>query len=118
MPPKKISKTRYLKVNVREGGFVSKLTGGNKKYNFSDITLLRKILSNQKAKILHTLKHENPESIYKLAKILKRDFKSVSEDLKILERFGFIEFHNNQKGKRKSLKPSLSVNQMQIILNI
>jgi len=118
MPPKKITKTRYLNVNVKEGGFVSRLTGGSKSYNFSDIAMLRKILSNEKAKILYVLKQKTPESIYQLAKLLKRDFKSVRDDLKLLERFGFIEFHNNQKGKRKSLKPTLAVNQMQIMLDI
>ena len=118
MAGKKITKTRYLNVNVKERGFVSRLTGGSKAFNFSDIVLLRKLLSNEKAKILYTLKNQKPKSIYALAKILKRDFKSVHQDLKLLERFGFIEFHKARKGKRESLAPELSVNQMQILLNI
>ena len=118
MADKKITKTRYLEINVKEGGFVSKLTGGSKKYNFSDIALLRKLLSNEKSKILHVLRSKKPGSIYALAKILKRDFKSVHQDIKLLERFGFIELHKARKGKRESLIPQLVVNQMQILLNI
>ena len=118
MAPKKISKTRYLDINTKEGGFVTKLTGGAKKHNFADIALLRKLLTNQKARILHTLKTKKPESIYALAKLLKRDFKSVRDDVKLLERFGFLEFHTNTKGKRESLKPVLTVTEMQIILSI
>lgn len=117
MAPK--TKTRYVDVNVKEGGFVSKIMGsGKSKHNFSDISFLRKILSNEKARILHTLKHKNPQSIYGLAKLLGRDFKSIHDDLKVLERFGFIEFISNRQGKRESLRPVLTVDSMNIVINI
>ena len=118
MPKKIITKTRYLDVNLKEGSFVSRLVGGPKKFDFSDVALLRQLLSNEKARILNTLKHEKPSSIYSLAKILNRDFKSVREDLKLLERFGFIEFHRMKIGKRESLSPVLIINKMEILLNI
>jgi predicted transcriptional regulator len=118
MAPKKKTKIRYVDVNVKDGTFVSKLTGGNKSHNFSDIKMLRSLLSNEKARILHVLKSENVVSIYGLAKVLGRDFKSVREDIKALERFGLIEFHAEKVGKRKSLKPILSTDKLQIIVNI
>jgi len=112
------SKTRYVDINVREGGFVSRFIGSGSKQNFSDVALLRKLLSNEKSRIIYTIKNKHPKSIYELAKILQRDFKSVYEDLQILERFGFIEFHSNKKGKRESLQPVLTVENLQIIINI
>ncbi|MCR4285041.1 MAG: hypothetical protein NUV97_03290 [archaeon] len=118
MTEKKKTKVRYVDVNVNKGGFVSRLVGGSKKHDFSDIKLLRKLLSNEKARILHVLKHNKISSIYSLAKILKRDPKSVREDLHFLERFGFVDFSVEKKGKRNSLQPLLMIDRLQIEINI
>ena len=118
MADKKRTKTVLVDINVAESGFVSRLVGGKKDYNFSDIELLRKVLSNEKAKILYVLKNKKPTSIYQLAKILKRDFKSVYQDLKILERFKFIEFYSEKKGKRISYVPSLVIDSLNIEISI
>ena len=118
MAEKKKSKTRYVDVNVNQGNFVSKLIGGKRAHDFSDIKLLRNLLSNEKARILYALKKKKPKSIYALAKLLGRDFKSVRDDIKVLERFGFIEFHSIKTGKREALMPVLSINSLQIVINI
>ncbi len=118
MSQSKKTKTRYVDINVSRGNFVSKLIGGSKSFDFSDIKLLRSLLSNEKSRILHHLKETQPSSIYALAKILGRDFKSVREDLMMLERFGFVEFVLEKKGKRESIRPVLSVDSLQIIINI
>ncbi len=119
MASKKRTKTRYLDIGIREGNFVTRLIGKSKsEYNVSDIVLLRRLLSNEKARILYTLKNKEPESIYQLAKILKRDFKSVREDVLLLKRFGLIEFYSMKKGKRKSIKPVLTIDQLNIQLDI
>lgn len=118
MADKKRVKIRYANLDVSEEGFVSRFIGAKKAQDFSDAQLLRNILSKEKARILHLLKTKKPKSIYELSKILKRDFKSVRDDLKVLERFGFIEFHSLKKGNRKSLMPVLVVDSLQIIINI
>ncbi len=118
MPDKKKTKTRYLDINVDERGFVSKLLTSRKEHDFSDIVLLRKVLSNEKARILYVLKKKNVKSIYALAKTLGRGFKSVYEDLKVLERFGFIEFHSEKVGKRESLKPVLTIDELRLLIKI
>lgn len=115
----KKTKTRYVDVNVREESFITRLIGsGSRAHNFSDIALLRKLLSNEKARIIYILKYKKPKSIYELAKIIGRDFKSVHEDLKILERFGFIEFHSTKTGKREALTPVLTIDSLNIVINI
>jgi predicted transcriptional regulator len=118
MAPKPKTKTLYVEVNANEDSFVSKLIGEEKSHDFSDIKLLRNLLSNEKSRILHTLKHHSPKSIYATAKLLGRDFKSVRDDIKVLERFGFIEFHAEKVGKRGSLKPVLIADKLQVIINI
>ena len=88
------TKTREITVVNKRGAFSAifrKFSGEKKDYDFEGLSALRRLLSNEKARLLHTIKEENPGSIYGLAKILKRDFKSVSEDIKLLERFGFID---------------------------
>ncbi|MDO8516774.1 MAG: HTH domain-containing protein [Nanoarchaeota archaeon] len=119
MPENKRVKTRYVDIVVKKNIFVPKFINSDKEsYDLSDISLLRKLLSNEKAKILYSLKNKKQDSIYSLAKELHRDFKSVRQDLKLLERFGFIEFHTKKNGKRKSLVPVLVVDKMEIIVNI
>jgi predicted transcriptional regulator len=112
------TKIRYVEINANKENFVSKIIGGSKSHDFSDVKILRNLLSNEKSRILFFLKHKNPNSIYSLAKSLGRDFKAVREDLYALERFGFIEFVSEKKGKRESLKPVLSIDSLQIIINI
>lgn len=115
------TKTLFIDLNVIDGGIVSRfLTKKTKEteYNPEDIELLRKLFSNEKTRILHTLKIKKPKSIYNLAKILNRDFKSVYLDLKFLERFGFIEFYSEKRGKRESLKPILKIDSLKLELTI
>jgi len=118
MSDKKREKTRYVQVNASSGSFVSKMIMGSQEHDFSDIKLLRNLLSNEKARILYTLKSAKPTSIYALAKLLKRDLASVRDDLQVLERFGLIDFYAEKKGSRESLMPVLTVDRMNIVVDI
>lgn len=115
------SKTREISI-VEESGafntFFKKLSGDTQAYDFEGLSALRKLLSNERARLLHVIKAHNPGSIYELSKKLGRDFKSVSEDIKLLERFGFIEMASEKTGKRKRLKPVLAINTLYITIKI
>ena len=114
-------RTMYLDIGAKEGGIVSRFLAKKTKksdYNPEDIELLRKLFSNQKTRILYTLKKKKPKSIYDLSKLLKRDFKSVYRDLKLLERFGFVEFFSEKKGKREALKPVLKIDSLNLEITI
>lgn len=111
-------RTRYVELNANKASFVSRIIGSKEKHDFSDVKILRSLLSNEKSRILFALKSSKPNSIYQLAKMLKRDFKSVQSDVKMLERFGFLEFVSEKSGKRESYRPQLLVDQMQIQINI
>jgi len=120
MAKNKESKTLYIALNATKKGIFSRYLSkkSEEDYNPQDIELLRKLFSNQKTRILYAVKKNSPKSIYGLAKILKRDFKSVYQDLKFLERFGFIEFHSERIGKRESLKPCLGAGTINISISI
>jgi predicted transcriptional regulator len=114
------SKTREITI-IDEGGTFDVLLRrfrDNKKYDFESIAMVRKVLSNEKARLMHTLKIKKPGSIYELAKMLGRDFKSVSEDIKVLEKFGFIDMISEKTGKRERLRPILVVDSINIHIRV
>lgn len=115
---KRETKTRYFELNANEFGFIPRFFGSKKEFQVTDLEIIRKFLSNEKSRILFLLKNEKFNSIYDLAKKIKRDFKSVYEDLKFLEKLGFIEFHSEKKGKREKLIPVLLTDKIELIINI
>lgn len=115
------TKTRDINIVDEEGTFTTffkRITGERAGYDLEGIHALRQLLSNEKAKILYTIKTKNPSSIYSLAKFLGRDFKSVNEDVKLLEKFGFIDLIAEQTGGRERLKPVLVVDSIHINIKI
>ena len=114
------NKVREITIKESKGKFsIFSKTGISKKdYDFSGMQALRQLLSNEKARILDTIKVKNPKSIYELAKILGRSFKSVSDDIKLLERFGFIELIQEKTKKRIRHKPEIAVNSITININL
>ena len=114
------TKTREITITESKGAF-SLLKKGlllKQDYDFEGLSTLRKLLSNEKARLLHVLKTEKPGSIYELAKKLGRDFKTVNEDVKILERFGFITLIEEKTKKRIRHKPELEIDTLVIKLKI
>jgi len=115
----KTIKTKTISITEKEGTFSTIFhrfkTG--KKQN-SEIANLRQLLSNEKARILHIIKTKKPSSIYELAKILGRDFKAVRQDIKLLEKFGFVELITSHKQGRERLKPVVDVDKIIININL
>jgi len=113
-------KTREVTIVDNEGTFNTlfrKFTGNEEnQFDFDSLAAVRKLLSNEKAKILHTLRAKNPKSIYELAKLLNRDFKSVSDDVKLLERFGFIDMIVERTGKRERLRPVIAADAINLTI--
>ncbi len=115
------SKTREIILVDKSGTFntlLKRFSSSKEEYDFEALSTLRKLLSNEKARLLYIIKKKNPGSIYELAKILERDFKSVSQDLKLLQRFGFIDFVAEKTGKRQRLKPILSIDSLHIQIKL
>jgi len=117
-----MAKTKIREITIREskGAFSifknPKISKGS--YNFSGILALRQLLSNEKARILDTIKNEKPISIYDLAKKLNRGFKSVNDDIKLLQRFGFIELVEEKTKNRIRYRPVIVVDKITIHLEI
>ena len=84
--------------------------------DLTSITTLRHILSNEKSRIINTIKQQNPQSIYDLAKKLNRNPITVLEDVHQLERFGIIKLIEDKTTKRRKLKPVLALDSLKINL--
>jgi predicted transcriptional regulator len=117
----KKTKTRDVTIVGDEGEFIpffKKIGSEKKDYDFDGISSLRKLLSNEKARLLHVVKTKNPGSVYELAKILGRDFKSVCNDIILLDRFGLIELIAEKTGNRLRHRPVIVVDTLNINLKI
>jgi predicted transcriptional regulator len=110
------TKTREITIADSKGAFaIFKKSGLSKAdYDFDGLLALRRLLSNEKARILHTIKHYEPKSIYELAKKLGRNFKAVNDDIKLLERFGFVEMTEEKTKNRTRHKPEVVVDTITI----
>ncbi|HIG94899.1 MAG TPA: hypothetical protein HA283_04870 [Nanoarchaeota archaeon] len=114
------TKIREITLVQDKGAFsiFKKQTADKSEYDFEGIQALRQLLSNEKARMLNVIKTQNPTSIYDLAKKLKRNFKSVNDDIKLLERFGFIELIEEKTKNRIRHKPKIVIETITINLKI
>jgi len=114
------TKIREITISESKGAFsIFKKSGFSKEdYDFDSLLALRQLLSNEKARILHAIKQYKPASIYELAKKLGRGFKSVNDDIKLLERFGFVELIEEKTKNRIRHRPEVVVDTMTINIKI
>jgi predicted transcriptional regulator len=72
----------------------------------ADPETARAIFTESRLRIIQAIKDKAPNSIYELAKILKRDFKNVYDDVLFLSEVGLLGIKESKHG-RKQKKPSL-----------
>jgi predicted transcriptional regulator len=117
-----MTKTKVREVVIKESRGSFNLFGIkesiDEKYDFDGLSSLKQLLSKEKAKILDVIKYQKPGSIYALAKLLNRPFKAVFDDIKLLERFGFIELIAEKTKNRVRHKPEIIVDHMIIHIRI
>ncbi|MBS3066624.1 hypothetical protein J4205_02255 [Candidatus Pacearchaeota archaeon] len=123
-----VEKTRIIDIYEKEGTFTSvfrKFKGftgygeeNKEEYNTADLSILRHLLSNEKARLLSVVKNKKPNSIYKLSKYLERDFKSVREDVMMLKKFGFLELVEEKSNNRITHKPLITASVINIVVRI
>ncbi len=111
---------REITIKESKGAFsLFKKTPKDKQgYDFSGIAALRQLLRNEKARMLSVIKNEKPVSLYDLSKKLNRGFKSVHDDVKLLERFGFVELVEEKINNRTRYRPLVIADSITIHLKI
>lgn len=112
------TKSREILIKESRGNFIVLPNAKYQDYDFDGLLSLRKLLTKEKARMLDVIKYKSPNSIYELAKILNRPFKAVMDDIKLLERFGFIDLIEEKTSKRIRHKPVILVDTMNISIKI
>ena len=69
---------------------------------FENLEAIRKVLTENRLKILKIVKKEHPSSIYELAKMLKRDVKNTFDDIQFLANVGLIELKKTKEGRERN----------------
>ena len=98
---------------IKEGKSVKK----KKSISFNNIDTMRKVLTNRRLELIKAIKKYKPKSIYQLAKIVKRDSKSVNTDLKILSNLGMMDLKSKEKG-RENIVPSVDYEKIDVAIAI
>ncbi|MDP3017341.1 MAG: hypothetical protein Q8N70_09770 [Deltaproteobacteria bacterium] len=70
--------------------------------SFDSIDSMRKVLTEERLRVLRTVRKEHPASIYELAKILKRDIKNTFNDVQFLAQAGLLEIKKTKVGREKN----------------
>jgi len=72
---------------------------------FENLDAFRKILTEKRMELLHVVKRDKPDTIHELSRLLGRDIKNVSDDLKYLGELGLVSLDktaNAGEGRRVS----------------
>ena len=92
-----LEEAKHVMKRLERGEKIEKHEG----VSFESLETMRKILTEERLRILKTIKKEHPSSIYKLAKILKRDMKNTFDDVQYLADMGLIELKKAKEGREK-----------------
>ena len=85
--------------------------------SFNNIDIMRKFLTNKRLELIKAIKKYKPKSIYQIAKIVKRDSKSVNVDLKILSNLGMVDLKSKERG-RGNIIPSVDYEEIDVAITI
>ena len=69
--------------------------------SFANLDVMRKVLTEERLRILKVIRKEHPTSIYELAKILERDIKNTFDDVQYLAEVGLVELKKSKEGREK-----------------
>jgi len=78
----------------------------------------RKLFTPERIKFLSTVREESPDSLYALAKLLKKDFKTISTDARMLSNAGILRLVNHKVGKRNKVRPVFTGNEINLAISV
>ena len=85
---------------------------------FTSLEAARNFLTRERLALLRTIRIRHPGSLYELARMVKRDFKNVQQDIGILERHGLVRISTEPPGKRKVKVPQVPFEQISLKIAI
>ena len=82
-----------------------------------NVNVFRKMLTEERLRLLICIKERKPESVYAVAKMLKRDRSNVIADLTMLANLGFVEL-NEERGSRMMTRPVTPYDKIEISIEM
>ena len=98
---------------VRKGRKVDKSQG----IYFTSLEAIRKVLTEKRLELLRVIKEQEPDSVYELAKILKRDIKNVNDDLELLKDIGLVSITKAREGRGRVI-PRVNYDKIQLEIGV
>lgn len=70
---------------------------------FESVKGFRKAITPKRIELLHLIKEKHPKSIQDLARVARRDIKSIVTDTGILAELGLIDIKRKKDGRKESM---------------
>lgn len=85
---------------------------------FENLDSFRKVLTEKRLALLHAVKQQKPDTIHELARLLGRDVKNVSDDLKYLAELGLVSLDKSTEGSGRRVAPRVTYEKIRIEIAI
>jgi predicted transcriptional regulator len=70
---------------------------------FTSLEAARKVLTPKRLQLLRMIRQGRPDSVYQLARLVRRDFKNVHADIQALAAYGLVSLKRTQTGRRTTV---------------
>jgi predicted transcriptional regulator len=84
---------------------------------FESLDAMRKVLTEERLKIVKAIRKNHPASIYELAKILRRDVKNTFDDVQFLAQAGLVELKKT-KDIRERTAPKVDYDKIVLEISV
>ncbi len=74
-------------------------------------------LTEKRLELLHVIKEQEPNSVYELAKILKRDIKNVNDDIELLKNIALVSITKAREGRGRVI-PRVNYDKIQLEIGV
>ncbi|MBI2349923.1 MAG: hypothetical protein HYV00_00290 [Deltaproteobacteria bacterium] len=78
---------------------------------------MRKVLTEKRLELLHIIKDQQPDSVYELSKIVKRDLKNINSDLELLRDIGLVSMSKARQGRERVI-PRVNYDKIQLEIGV
>lgn len=80
---------------------------------FESLEAVRNFLTEKRLGLWRIIRDKEPKSLTELARLVKRDYKDVHQDVSILVEVGLVDLRKPKKAKTRAIKPVSLVDQLE-----
>ena len=81
---------------------------------FDTLETMRKAITEERVRIIRVIRLRRPASVYELAKMLHRNIKNVSDDVRYLAQLGLIELERVRTDGREKTVPKVNYEKIRL----